>query len=105
MRCGSPGFRVDADNVTLDLNSSSFANAAGFLVVGNAGANTGNTLTRNKALGSSGQGFAVVDSAGGTTLTGNSAAKHRVDYCDTTGASTTSANLFSTTSTSCDVLQ
>ncbi len=105
MRCGGPGYLVNGTNITLDQNSSSFANSAGFQVNGNAGANSGVVLTKNKDLGANGEGFAVYNGATGTTLTGNTAIKHRVDYCDNTGSSSASGNTFTTTSTTCDVLQ
>jgi hypothetical protein len=104
-RCGGVGFNVNGTNITLDQNTSNFANGVGFRVDGNAGANSGTTLTKNKAIGTNGEGFAVFNSAAGTTLTGNTAIKHRVDYCDNTGSSSASGNTFTTTSTTCDVIQ
>ncbi len=104
-RCGGPGFRSAGSGNTFDANTSTAANAFGFEVDGQGGANAAATLGDNTAVGTNGAGFGVVNGAAGTTLTGNRGLKNRLDLCDTTGASSVSGNAFGATSTTCDVLQ
>jgi hypothetical protein len=97
------GFVVQGDDITLDSNSVSLANAAGFSIEGDdgqGGAYTGIVLTNNKATGSNGEGFAILDGAG-VQMNGNSAARHRVDACGATGFP---GNSFGVTSATCDVI-
>jgi hypothetical protein len=106
-RCGGSGFRVNADTVTLDRNTSSFARAFGFVVDGANGMNPEHldtTLTRNRALFTSGQGFGVLNLAANTVLTGNVAARNRLDFCDQGASTDTSGgNAFASTSSFCDI--
>jgi hypothetical protein len=106
-RCGRSGFRVTGDTVTLDRNTSTYARAFGFAV---DGANGGNpvhfdtTLTKNRALLTSGQGFGVLNAAASTALTANVGSKNRLDLCDQgAGTDTSGGNAFASTSTVCDI--
>jgi len=103
-RCGGAGFYVNGDNNTLNLNSATGANHNGFLVDGSGGPFANAVLTGNKALSTSGQGFAVINGAVNSTLTGNSSTKNRLDLCDA-GAGTTVNPPFASTSGTCDILQ
>jgi hypothetical protein len=104
-RCGGAGFSSNGDNNTFDFNVSNYSNNFGFWINGNAGANSGASLTNNRALYTNAQGFGITAGAVGTTITGNTGVKNRVDACNTTGTGFGSGNTFAVTSTTCDIAQ
>lgn len=105
-RCGASGFRVEADDVTLQENVSAGAGLSGFFVFGAGGTHSGALLRGNRAFDSNAAGFSVAGDAVATVLTGNSASRNRYDFCDDgTGTDVSGGNAFGTTSTVCDVLQ
>lgn len=105
-RCGSSGFRVEADDVVLEDNVSAGAGLSGFFVHGAAGAHSGIVLSRNRAFDSNAAGFSVTGDAVATVLAGNGGARNRYEFCDDGAATDVSGgNSFGTTSTVCDVLR
>ncbi len=108
-RCGGAGFRVQGDTIALATNQSMFSNTNGFLVDGDNGvdpAHSAATLTGDRALGTNGQGFAIVNGAVGTTVTLGTGIGNRVDLCDAGSGTTASGNRFGAvpaTTTVCDI--
>jgi hypothetical protein len=109
-RCGRAGFYTQADTLSLATNQSTTANTGGFLIDGDSGggpAHLNVTLTGNKSIGTNGQGFAIVNAAANTVLTGNTGLRNRVDLCDLgSGTNTSGGNTWSATpptTTVCDI--
>jgi hypothetical protein len=105
IRCRRSGFFVQADGATLVGNTSTGAVSYGFTVNGGGGIRANNTLTGNKADTSGAGGFAVVGGAVNTVLGANTGTKNRYDFCDQgTGTDTAAGNVFTSTSTVCDLV-
>ncbi len=104
-RCGDSGFIVQGSHNVLDANVATGAGVSGYLVNGGAGANTDVVLTRNRASQAAGQGFAVVNGAVRTVLTGNTALGHRTDFCDEgSDTDTTGGNTFGSSGPTCYIV-
>jgi hypothetical protein len=103
IRCSRSGFQVEGAGAILDDNVSQEAGLNGFLIINARGETTGNTLTSNRALSSNAAGFAVIESAAATTLSGNHGSDNRYDFCDEGSGTLASGNAFATTSSVCDV--
>jgi len=91
----------------VERNAALSAFENGFTVDGNDGSGgtfSGTRLRQNKASSNAGQGFAVIDNARQTVLTGNSASANSVDYCDA-GLETLAdqSNKFGTTAPQCTI--
>ena len=82
----------------MERNAALSAFENGFTVDGAAGALSGTRLIGNRATSSAAQGFAVIDRAQLTTLTGNTASGSRLDFCDDGEATAATGNTFGTQS-------
>jgi hypothetical protein len=104
-RCAESGFVVDADDVILEANTSTQAGLNGFTVFGSGGATTDVAVQGNKAVSSNAAGFAVISSALGTGLDGNTASKNRYGFCDDGSGTIVLGNAFGIppTSSVCDL--
>jgi hypothetical protein len=103
LRCSASGFRIDGAGATLDNNVAHESGLNGFLVVNTRGGSSGNILTSNRATASNAAGFAVIDGAAATILSGNTGTSNRYDLCDQGAGTQAVGNAFTTTSTVCDV--
>ena len=105
MTISSAGFYFNGNDDEAELNTATGAYENGFTVDGDDGNGStfsGARLRANKASACVGQGFAVINQAGETRLTRNTASGNSVDYCDA-GLRTVldNDNAFGTTATQC----
>lgn len=93
----STGFGIETSRALLEQNVALRAGGSGFLLSGT----DDNVLRGNRAVGSTGPGFAVV--SGHNVLVGNSGERNRYDFCDDGFETIVSDNAFDSISTVCDV--
>jgi hypothetical protein len=98
-RCAAAGFYVNGNFNYLNSNLALNTFENGYTVDGDDGGGgffSGNTLALNKTQFDAGQGFAVINGAIATSLTGNQASKNRLDFCDDGTGTVAVGNVFGT---------
>ena len=107
VRCAGAGFYLRGNDNVVEYNTAMSTLENGFTVDGRnpaGGLFAGTRLSLNKASFAVGQGFAVINGADRTVLTGNVGNGSFVDFCDDgTATSLPADNTFATVSAYCRI--
>src|SRR6185503_611358 len=95
-RCSGAGFHFNGNRNQVARNVALNTLENGFTIDGDRGPLTGTTLDFNRASFAAGQGFAVINDALDTILTGNAGNGSRLDFCDDGVGTTSLSNRFGT---------